>query len=87
MECRFGSPEANQRVIDLSRRAIERVIGELSKRGSFDAGATAGRALVTQSFRGARTAPPPERSVRVGTMSDAELARHVEKTHGYKPNF
>ena len=51
-ERRFDSPQANQRAIDLSRRAIARVVDELAKRGSFDAAATEDRAMVTQSLAG-----------------------------------
>ena len=73
MERRFDSPQANQRAIDLSRRAIERVVDELSKRRAFDGAATEDRALVTQSLRGARTAPPPEKRIAWGNLTDKEF--------------
>jgi hypothetical protein len=73
---RIDSPEANQRAIDLGRRAIERVVGELAARGSFDAAPTEDRALVTHSLKGARTTPPPEKRIAWGSLTDKEFDAH-----------
>jgi hypothetical protein len=87
VENRFQSAEHNHRAVVESRKAIEKVVGELAKRGRFDPDLTFDREAVTASMRGGKNTPPPEKPVRIGTMSDAELVRHVEKTAGYRPKF
>jgi hypothetical protein len=55
----------------------------------FDPEATGVRAMVNAAIlRGASTSTPPEDPPpNYNTMTDAELRRHIEETHGYSPGF
>ena len=43
--------------------------------------------LVTQAMRGSGRAPPPERPLRLGKVSDDDLKTHTKEKYGYTPNF
>lgn len=45
------------------------------------------REIVAQYVRGSGYAPPPERPVKLGSLSDDDLKKATKEKHGYVPHF